>query len=72
MSKHIWDHFSPFASHTHRLLGVLALGMEGKGSYTITASRHGLTLKSGKSTLARGKDGRELFRDLDAKLAELK
>lgn len=70
--SHPWNHFSPFADATHRLLGILAMGLDGEGSYTITASRHGLTLKFGKLKVAQGKDARELFQKFDVLMAKVK
>lgn len=61
-----WNHFSPFAEHTHRLLGALACGLDGKASIKVTASKNGLTLYIGKAKVARGKDGIALFRSYDA------
>ena len=69
--SHPWEHFSPFATSTHRLLGILAMGLDGHGSYTITASKHGLRLKFGSLVVAKGKDARELFEKFDALMAKV-
>lgn len=57
------QHFSPFSNDTWHLLTFLSLGLEGKTRVTITASKNGLTLRLGKTLMARGKDARELHED---------
>jgi hypothetical protein len=62
--------FSPFANETWQMLAFLSLGLDGKASVKITASKHGLTLHVGKIMMARGKDARALVQDYERRAAE--
>lgn len=66
-----WLHFSPFADSTHKLLGVLAAGLDGRTSVTLKASKHGLTLYFGKAKVAHGRDARALFEMYDAVMEKI-
>lgn len=57
------QHFSPFSKDTRELLTFISLGLDGKASVTIKASKHGLTLALGKRVVARGKYARSLRED---------
>lgn len=65
------DHFSPFAESTYKTLGFLSMGLEGKMSVTIRASKNGLTLRLGDLFVARGKDARAMCEDYERKMTEL-
>jgi hypothetical protein len=55
----------PLASYMATIIGILELGMDGKIRTAIHASKNGLRLSIGGTTVARGRDGYELQRNFD-------